>query len=61
MQNELEKIPEIRHIKNYKNMSREALLISLSKSEQSHAELFKSKSNNEEIEQPKKLKIFLMK
>ena len=54
LQNELEKIAEIRHIKNYKNMSREELLVSLPKSEQSHAELFKSKSNNEEIEETKK-------
>ena len=48
-QNELEQIVKMRHIKNYKNMSREELLIALLKSKQSHAELYKSKSNNVEI------------
>ena len=47
----------MRHIKNYKNMSKEELLIALLKSKQSHAELYKSKSNNVEIEETKK---FLM-
>ena len=45
-QNELEKITEMRCIKNYKITSREDLLIALLKSEQSHAELYKNKSNN---------------
>ena len=34
-QNELEQIAKTRHIKNYKNMSKEELVISLLKSEQS--------------------------
>ena len=53
--NELEQIAEIRRIKNYKNMSREGLLIALLKSKQSHAELYKSKSNNTEIEETRKI------
>ena len=44
----------MRPIKNYKNMSREELLITLLKSKQSHAELYKSKSNNTEIEETRK-------
>ena len=44
LQNELGQIAEMRRIKNYKNMSIEELLIALLKSEQSHAELYKSKS-----------------
>ena len=52
--NELEQIAEMRRIKNYRNMSKEELLIALLKSEQSHAELYKSKSNNAEIEETKK-------
>ena len=54
-QNELEQIAKMRRIKNYKNMSREELLIALLKSKQSHAELYKSKSNNAEIEETKKI------
>ena len=45
----------MRRIKNYKSMSNEGLLIALLKSEQSHAELYKSKSNNTEIEETKKI------
>ena len=45
----------MRHIKNYKNMSREELLIALLKSEQSIAELCGSKSNSIEIEEIKKI------
>ena len=44
----------MRHIKNYKNMSRKELLIALFKSKQSHAELRKSKDDNAEIEETKK-------
>ena len=55
LQNELEQIAEMRRIKNYKNMSREELLIALLKSKQSHAELYKSKSNNTEIEETRKI------
>ena len=53
-QNELEQIANTRRIKNYKNMWREDLLISLLKSKQSHADLLSSKDNNTEIEQTKK-------
>ena len=45
----------MRSIINYNNMSREELLIALLKSKQSHAELYKSKSNNVEIEETKKV------
>ena len=54
-QNELKKIAKMRHIKNYKNMSRKELLIALLKSKQSHAELCKSKDDNAEIEETKKI------
>ena len=56
-QNELEQIAKTRRIKNYKDMSREDLLIALLKSKQSHAELRKSKDNNAEIEKTKKILI----
>ena len=49
LQNELEKIAKMGHIKNYKKMSKEGLLIALLKSKQSHAELYKSKSEIEEM------------
>ena len=45
----------MRRIKNYKNMSRENLLIALLQSKQSHAELRKSKDSNTEIEETKKI------
>ena len=45
-QNEPEKIVKMRHIENYKNMSREHLLIVLLKSKQSHVELLRSKDSN---------------
>ena len=54
-QNEIEQIAKMRRIKNYKIMSREELLIALLKSEQSYAELYKSKSNNAEIEETRKI------
>ena len=54
-QNELEKIAKMRHIKNHKNMSKEELLISLLKTEQSIAELRRSKDNNAEIEETKNI------
>ena len=44
----------MRRIKDYKNMSKEGLLIALLKSERSLAELYNSKSNNAEIEETKK-------
>ena len=49
--NELEQIAKTRDIKNYKNMSKEELLISLLKSEQSVAGFCKTKSSNAEIEE----------
>ena len=54
-QNELEQIAKTRRIKNYKSMSREDLLIALLKSKQSIAGLRKSKDNNAEIEEIKKI------
>ena len=58
-QNELEQITKMRRIKDYKNMSKEGLLIALLKSEHCLAELYnKSKSNNAEI--LKRLNFFLM-
>ena len=54
-QNELEKIAKMRHIKNYKNMSREELLIAPSESKQNIAEIRRSKDNNAEIEETKKI------
>ena len=52
--NELEQIAKKRRgIKRYNNMSKEKLLISLLKSEQSIAELRKSKSNSIGIEETK--------
>ena len=51
-QNELEQIAEMRRIKNYKNMSKEGLLIALLKLEKSLTEL---QSNSAKIEETKKL------
>ena len=51
--NEPEQIAKMRHIKNYKNMLRENLLIVLLKSRQSHAELSSSKDSNTKIEETK--------
>ena len=45
-QDELEQIARMRRIKNYRNMSREDLLIALSKLNQSIAEFRNSKDNN---------------
>ena len=55
--NKLEKIAKIKQIKNHKSMSKEGLLIALLKSGQNHTKLYRSKSNNSEIEEIKK---FLM-
>ena len=54
-QNDLEQITKMRRIKDYKNMSKEKLLIALLKSEQSRAELYKGKSNNAEVEETRKI------
>ena len=54
LQNELRLIERKRGIKKYKNISKKEILISLLKSEQSIAEVRKSKSNSIEIEEIKK-------
>ena len=53
--NALEQMAIARHIKNYKDMLREDLLIALLKSNPSHTELLKIDDSNTEIEQTKKL------
>ena len=54
--NELKEIAKIRHIKNYKDMLKEDLLIALLKSNKSHTELLRSEDNNDkEIEETKKI------
>ena len=47
--NELERIAKIRRIKNYEDMIKEDLIISLLKSNQSIAELFNNNLYNNEI------------
>ena len=54
-ENKLKQIAMTIHIKNYKDMSKEDLLIALLKSNQSHIELRKSEDNNTEIEETKKI------
>ena len=53
--NKLKQIAKTRSIKNYKDMSKEDLLIALWKSNQSHTELRMSEDNNTEIEENKKI------
>ena len=53
--NELKQITKTRSIKNYKDMSKEDLLIALLKSNKSHTELRKSEDNNEEIQETKNI------
>ena len=53
--NKLKQIVKTRHIKTNKNTSKEDLLIAFLKSNQSHAELWKSKDNNTKIRVTKKL------
>ena len=55
LKNKLEQITKNRHIKNYRNMLKEDLLIAFLKSNQSHAELWKSEDSNLEIGETKKL------
>ena len=55
LQNKLERIARMRHTRNHKNISREELLISLLKTEQSIAELRRGKDNNAEIEETKNI------
>ena len=52
---ELKQMAMARHIKNYKDMMREDLLISLVKSNKSNTELRKSEHSNKEIEESKML------
>ena len=51
----LKQIANTRRIKNYKDMSKEDLLIALLKSNQSHTELRKTENNNTKIEETKKI------
>ena len=53
--NELNRIAIARNIKNYKDISREDLLIALLKSNPSHTELLKIDDSNTEIGETKKL------
>ena len=53
--NALEQMVIARHIKNYKDMSKEDLLIALLKSDQSYTELLKIDNSNTEIGETKKL------
>ena len=53
--NKLKQTAKTRRIKTNKNTSKEELLIALLKSNQSHAELYKSESNNTEIEDTRKI------
>ena len=48
-QDELKRIPKTRRIKNYEEMSKEELIISLSKSKQSIAELLSNNDNNNDL------------
>ena len=53
--NKLKQIAKTRRIKNYKDMSKEDLLIALLKSNQSHAEFRRSEDNNTKIGETKKV------
>ena len=53
LQDELEQIAEMRRIKNYEKMSKEELIISLSKSKSSLAELFNNNLDNDKISEIK--------
>ena len=53
--NALEQMAIARHIKNYRDMPREDLLIALLKSNHSHTELLKINDSNTEIGETKKL------
>ena len=57
--NALEQMAIARHIKNYKDMSKEDLLIALLKSNPSHTELLKIDDSNTEIEETKNFLITL--
>ena len=53
--NELKQIAKTRYIKNYKDMSKEDVLIVLLESNKSHTELRKSEDDNEEMRETKKI------
>ena len=53
LQDELEQIAEMSRIKNYEKMSKEVLIISLSKSKSSLAELFNNNLDNDKISEIK--------
>ena len=55
LQDELEQIAEMRRIKNYEKMSKEELIISLSKSKSSLAELFNNNLDNGKISEIKEI------
>ena len=55
LEKKLKQIAKARHIKNYKDLSKEDLLIALLKSNKSHTKLRKSKDNNTEIGETKKI------
>ena len=52
---ELERIAKIRRIKNYEEMTKEELIISLLKSKQSIVELFNNNLNNNKISDTRKI------
>ena len=54
-QNKLAKIVKTRNIEDYKNISKENLLIALVKSNQNITELRRSKDNNSVIEEIRKI------
>ena len=54
-ENKLKQIGKTRRIKNYKDVSKEDLLIALLKSNQNHTELLRSEDNNAEIGKTKKI------
>ena len=54
-ENKLKEITKTRHIKNYKDMSKEDLLIAFLKSNQNRTELLKSEDDNAEIRETKKV------
>ena len=55
MRDELEQVTNMRRIKNYEEMSKEELIISLLKSEQSIAKLFNNNLNNDKISDIKRI------
>ena len=54
-QNELQRIAKMRRIKNYKRMSKKELIVALTKSTRSIAELFNNNLDNDKISDAKKI------